>query len=391
MFELSYKSHIPIIGVQTDDVVNVEAVLQTITGMKTQPFPKVKMGQLGPYLYWTQDIEVVTADNYKNLVKTEHQLVVINCHHNSLVFETGPLLTPKSMITAYLEDFAEAEKIPHLLEVLKGLSLKTASEIVQLTMASTGGILPQDVRRTRTRLSVGVRGLLPLDTEMDFYIMPPVLKQWIDLNTKFFLDDTTPYQLRPRGLMMAGERGVGKTMGARAIASAWNIPLYRLNIPTSLDKYIGVSEGRIEDSLLLLEREAPCVVLLDEVEKIFTGSDESGVTKRILSQLLWWLAEHRSKVITVMTTNDLKSLPSELYREGRLDKVLQLPMLTTAESKVFGVEVYKGVTGFTTVGMKVQNSIRSAVEDVNAQNMSHAEVSGLVYNLIKNHPWMLGK
>lgn len=90
---------------------------------------------------------------------------------------------------------------------------------------------------------------------------------------------------------------------------------------------------------------APCVVLIDEVEKVFQSGEDGGVTSRILSQLLWWLAEHRTRVLTVMTTNDYAAIPPELYRPGRLDKVMFLPKLPLGLARHFPVAVFKSMLG----------------------------------------------
>lgn len=114
----------------------------------------------------------------------------------------------------------------------------------------------------------------------------------------------------------------GKTLAAKHIASTFGIPLYRLDVGAMKGKYVGESEGNLLAALAQVDQVEPCVVIFDEVEKIFQSQGDSGVTTSLLSQLLWWLQEHKSKVFTVMTTNDLRKIPAELYREGRIDATM---------------------------------------------------------------------
>jgi SpoVK/Ycf46/Vps4 family AAA+-type ATPase len=127
------------------------------------------------------------------------------------------------------------------------------------------------------------------------------------------------YRLRPRGLLLSGKPGTGKTMGAKRIASRLNVPLMRLDLGIVMSKYVGESEANLATALARVEEAQPCVMLIDEVEKLFHGEDESGVTQNLLAGLLWWMQEHRAAVLTIMTTNDMKKLPPELIRPGRID------------------------------------------------------------------------
>ena len=104
-------------------------------------------------------------------------------------------------------------------------------------------------------------------------VKEPPLEDWLELNSAYFLNPKTPAKLMPRGLMLAGKPGVGKSMGAKAIAQHFDIPLFRLDISTTLAKFVGESEARVARSLATVDRESPCVLLLDEVEKIFSGND----------------------------------------------------------------------------------------------------------------------
>jgi hypothetical protein len=389
MLEQALAAKIPILGVSTDDPLNVNQCLAALQDRSVQPWPTVKLAQkkLGPYLYVTDDPELATVETYRLLVAQEVQLVVVNAENPSkLIFDAGVLPTPAKLLTEYMEEFVDAQDIPPLLVVLKGLSLKTASEILQLTMAKTGSVLPEDVRRTRTLLGGSIQGLYPMETEIDFYQVPAEIEGWLQMNGPYFEDLKANFRLVPRGLMLAGIPGVGKTLGAKAMARFLGVPLYRLDIPTSLNKYIGSSEANIRLALQAVERESPCVMLIDEVEKIFTGGDDQGTTSRILSQLLWWLAEHRARVITVMTTNKLSVIPPELYRPGRVDRVITMQALTPNQAKDFSAMVYQSIIGKPPTMQHVV-ILRKTLDELNKTFYAHSDVAEITFNAIKVNNW----
>jgi SpoVK/Ycf46/Vps4 family AAA+-type ATPase len=134
-------------------------------------------------------------------------------------------------------------------------------------------------------------------------------------------------RLRPRGILLDGVPGTGKTVAAKWIAQEIGVQLLRLDLGAIKGKWVGESEGALRDALAQVDRESPCVLLLDEVEKLFAQSREDPVAANLLASILWWLAEHHSQVLTVMTTNDKDGLPRELWRSGRLDETLKLPGL----------------------------------------------------------------
>ena len=118
-------------------------------------------------------------------------------------------------------------------------------------------------------------------------------------------------------------------MGAKYIAQTLGVPLYHLDISGLKNKYVGASEDNLQAALAQIDQVEPCVVLIDEVEKIFAAQNDTGVTSSLLSTMLWWLQEHPTRVFTVMTTNNKNSIPPELYREGRIDDVMLFQGLET--------------------------------------------------------------
>ncbi len=125
----------------------------------------------------------------------------------------------------------------------------------------------------------------------------------------------------PRGVMLLGVQGAGKSLAAKAIAGAWSVPLMRLDFAALFNKYVGETERQLREALAMAEAMQPCVLWVDEIEKGISQGGDEGTSRRVLGTLLTWLSEHKSRVFLVATSNDIRSLPPELVRKGRLDEI----------------------------------------------------------------------
>jgi ATP-dependent 26S proteasome regulatory subunit len=178
-------------------------------------------------------------------------------------------------------------------------------------------------------------------------------------------------------------------MAARVLSRKWNVPLFRLDLAATMNRWLGESERRISRHLQQVENEAPCILLFDEEEKLFGKSDDSTMG-RILGTLLWWLAEHKSKVIVLQTTNRLADIPPELYRPGRADKVINLPLLLPEQAKKFAVRVYESVLELKIPASR-QAELFAVLEKTGGESLPHALVAELVYETIKRKNWISGQ
>jgi hypothetical protein len=164
------------------------------------------------------------------------------------------------------------------------------------------------------------------------------LKKWLENKRKVFFADREElnyYDLKPiKGILLAGIPGCGKTMSAKMIATSWGLPLFRFDIASIFDKWLGESEKKMNAALKFLENVSPCVVLIDEIEKSFAVSDSGNDTgKRILGQFLYWLQESSSHVFLVATANDVGKLPIEMFRKGRFSEIFFLDLPNYHERK----------------------------------------------------------
>lgn len=383
MFELAVRAGLPIIGVHTDDPANFVRVVQELTGKMPYMIATNKSSMLSaatPSLFWTPESDIVTTALYGDLTKSGKQLIIMNPERKALIFDAGELPTPQKLVMGLLEDQVLPEQMASVVDALKGLSLKSVGEITSLTQARTGGMSVPELRRTRLEVMGGVQGLSPVDTNYEFYVWPKDLKKWVEQNKKYFLGHYD-HRLVPRGLLFYGPPGCGKSMASKAIANEFGVPLYRLDVNLTLGKFVGESEKQIARVLKVVEREEPCVLLIDETEKIFAEREDGGVTSRILGQLLWWLSEHRSKVFTVMTTNNIKVIPPELYRAGRIDSIYSINMLSKDDAFEFACIVFESVMGKPPEGD--EGALRQAMGAT--AEFNHAAVAEMVYQFIKSN------
>lgn len=149
------------------------------------------------------------------------------------------------------------------------------------------------------------------------------LREWLARRKPAFRGDEKAAHLDPpKGVLLIGVQGCGKSLAARATAGALGMPLLRLDFATLYNKYHGETERNLRDSLRTADVMAPCVLWIDEIEKGLAGrGGETGTTQRVLGSFLSWLAENDKRVFVVATANDISALPPELVRKGRFDEI----------------------------------------------------------------------
>jgi hypothetical protein len=324
MLKLSVKSGLPLIAVTTRDRINLPEVLKEITGktpLKYDPKGEVKPETL---YYYTSDVTKLSLHSvYTVMEKANSTLILVNpVSVREPMFDAGEVPVPKKLVLAFMHSIVQdMKKASELSRALGGCTLKECAELASLTMAREGGLTVQGLAETRRTIFQGSAGLNHVNTRQNFYIPPKKLANWIATEQSFFLE-CQDHRLVPRGLLFDGPPGTGKTAGAKFVAERFGVPLYRVDIGGTKSKWMGASEANMLSNLARLDHEEPCVALFDEVEKVFSTSahDTSDTTQTMLSQLLWWLAERRSRVLVIMTTNNASALPKELYRDGRIDQ-----------------------------------------------------------------------
>lgn len=152
------------------------------------------------------------------------------------------------------------------------------------------------------------------------------LKKWLDEKKRIFFlpeEQLAEYELSaPKGILLVGVPGCGKSLTAKLVAQEWELPLFRFDIGSVFDKWVGESEKKMREALQFIESISPCVLWIDEIEKVLSTTDSGNETgKRVLGEFLFWIQESSNKVFMVATANNVKALPYELYRKGRFSEV----------------------------------------------------------------------
>jgi SpoVK/Ycf46/Vps4 family AAA+-type ATPase len=291
---------------------------------------------------------------------------------------------------------------------LRGLTRRQARQViidsVALDRRFDAGDINQILALKRQALgTVGLLDFVEAPTSIDEIGGLRRMKQWLASRQDALSDEANDFGIPPpRGVLMLGVQGAGKSLAAKAVATAWKRPLLRMDVGALYDKYIGESERKLRDALRQAEMMSPIVLWIDEIEKAFASaaaqSSDGGLSKRMFGALLTWMQEHRAPVFLIATANDIEALPPELLRKGRFDEIffVDLPNLD-ARAQIFQIHLKKrkrdpkqfdvaalaqASEGFS--GAEIEQSVISAMHDAFAakQEMN----SGHVLNALKNSP-----
>ncbi len=235
---------------------------------------------------------------------------------------------------------------------LRGLTRKQAERIVIETVADDRKFTADDMPRVleaKRKLFSGAGTLEFVDKPADLSKVGGMrnLKRWLTERERAFDDEATRFGISPpRGVLMLGVQGTGKSLCAKAIATAWERPLLRLDAGSLYNSYIGESERRLRAALRQAESIAPAVLWIDEIEKAFSSaassSNDGGLSRRMFGALLTWMQEHTAPVFLVATANDIDALPPELLRKGRFDEIFFVDLPTEeVRAEIIGIHLRK--------------------------------------------------
>ncbi len=227
-----------------------------------------------------------------------------------------------------------------LVLAMSGLTLNQARQALAYAALSDGRLTADDVGRILERKAQLIEdgGLLeyyaPSDNAFEIGGFDR-FRAWLDQARVGFQPEARALNLNPpRGVLLVGVQGCGKSLAAKVIARQWRMPLLKLDAGRLLDKFIGESEKNFRRALEMAESMAPSVLWIDEIEKGFAiGSSEAdgGLGRRLLGTFLTWLQEHKTPVFVAATANDLSALPPELMRKGRFDEIFFVDLPDASE------------------------------------------------------------
>jgi ATP-dependent 26S proteasome regulatory subunit len=222
------------------------------------------------------------------------------------------------------------EDIQQLVKALEGMTLNQARKVVSYAALHDGKLSPEDVKRVLERKArvIHEEGLLdyfPSETNLAELGGFEGLKRWLRYAKVGFTPQARKFNLpAPKGILIVGIQGCGKSLAAKTIARQWHLPLLKLDAGRLYDKYVGESDKNFRRAVTLAETMSPCVLWIDEIEKSMgqSGSDaDGGLSRRLFGYFLTWLQEKSQEIFVVATANDLSMIPPELLRKGRFDEI----------------------------------------------------------------------
>lgn len=223
----------------------------------------------------------------------------------------------------------DRDTLDRLVQNLSGLSFNDAKRLIRKAIVDDGAITESDLPEAMEAKYNLLNQDEVLAYEYETAHFSEVggmerLKTWLMQRQSAFNSDAgLPTGLdQPKGILLLGVQGCGKSLAAKAVAGIWGVPLLRLDFGMLYNKYVGETERNMREALHTAEVMSPCVLWIDELEKgISSGSEDEGTSKRLLGTLLTWMAEKKQAVFIVATANQIDALPPELIRKGRLDEI----------------------------------------------------------------------
>lgn len=244
----------------------------------------------------------------------------------------------------------EGDARERIVKALSGLTRSEAENALAKVVVTNSRLDPQDIELLLAEKEQIIRksGML------EFYATPErfgsvggldELKKWLRQRGKAFSETARAYGLpNPRGLLLVGVPGCGKSLTAKAVAAEWQMPLLKFDLGRVFAGLVGESEENMRRAVKMAEGVAPCILWIDEIEKGLAGTrgnqGDSGVGARVFGTLLTWMEENKAQVFTIATANDIEGLPPELLRKGRFDEIFFIDLPAAQErANIFAIHL----------------------------------------------------
>ena len=322
------------------------------------------------------------------------------------------LLTRASNRKALAERFQtqySPEEFDIIVNSFRGLTLNECEQVCAYSMIKYPKLLP-DIISNQKKEIIKKSGLLEwINSDIDMNNIGGLegLKQWLDKRKDAFSKDAIEYGLpsNPKGMLLVGIQGAGKSLFAKGISSFWNFPLIRLDMGKIFSGIVGSSESNMRQVFKVVESVAPCILWCDEIDKGLSGGRSSGytdggTTSRVLGSWLTWMQERSAPVFVVATANDVSNLPPELLRKGRFDEIffVDLPDINERK-KIFEIHLDKRNRNHTKfdinnlalqsenfTGAEIESSIEAAMYEAFSDNRREFDSKDILLALKNSVP-----
>lgn len=322
----------------------------------------------------------------------------------------------KTIIRGFVKDNLNQQVDEKLIEefalAFKGLTEFEILNLLALSYADDGDLTRKDLRlifdqKQQMIKKAGILEMIPLKETIDDIGGLDNLKAWFIKKAKVYknMNNAKKYGVdMPKGVLIAGVPGCGKSLNAKAAANLFEVPLLRLDMGRLMGKYVGESEGNLRSAIALAEAISPCVLWIDELEKAFAGIGGSGggaeVTTRLFGNFLTWMQEKESPTFVVATANDITKLPPELLRKGRFDEIFYVGLPNKEErEKIFNIHIKKrrpqdlknirvkelvSITeGFS--GADIEGVVKDAIESAFAEDKTSIQTADVIDAIKDTH------
>lgn len=356
MLKKAIAGLIPLISTNSDDLIHIKFVLENL-------FPDHMLVKYSGNTLHMDESQVIyyhignpsmqesqLSDLYREAEEKECSVIFVNADPYPQMMDCGELIPDKKTIHTMIDGVLIKKILKETTEHLHGLSVQNIKKTIALCGIYHDRLTVDTIRKTKEMLFIKHVGITKVETRTEFYsdAGDNQLYDWAIRNKGYMFSDVD-HRLVPKGLLLYGEPGTGKTEFAKYLGREWGMPLFLLDVNAMLTKWQGEAEHHLNNALETLDKESPCIVLFDEIEKLFLSDSENDTSQRLLSKLLWWMQIKTSKVFIVMTCNNMEALPTELYRAGRIDMPVEMKGLPTALKgayidqllKSFGAESHK--------------------------------------------------
>ena len=312
------------------------------------------------------------------------------------VMELG--LPSEGEIKDIIKQFLENNGIPNVYSkflermsnAFKGLSEYEIVDLLNLAVSQDGELTEKALKlifeqKQQMILKAGILEMIPIKESIEDIGGLEVLKEWLCKKASVFKNISAAMEFgvaMPKGVLIAGVPGCGKSLSAKAAGKLFDVPLLRLDMGRLMGKYVGESEENMRKAIQLAEAISPCVLWVDELEKAFAGigkgSSGSEVTIRLFGTFLTWMQEKKSAVFVLATANDISKLPPELMRKGRFDEIFYVSLPNEKErEKIFEIHLSK---------RRKQDVSRIDIKELVSltEGYSGADIEGVVSESIEN-------
>lgn len=346
---------------------------KSTTGNTTDPIAALDavIDQIEPAIYLFKDFHMFTSGDRCNMqvirrlrdvahhVRDTYKSIVIVSPVMNIAPELAKDITVvefglpgpedfNQLLARIVEDVKESPQIQinlggesreRLLHAARGLTLKEAENVFAKTLVLDGKLDADDVsvvfsEKQQIIKKSGLLEYYDAQEEISHVAGLANLKDWLTKRTIAFTDRAAKFGLpSPKGVLLLGVQGCGKSLCAKAISALWKLPLLRFDLGRMFSSLVGSSEENIRRAILTAESIAPAILWIDEIDKALAGSSngggsDGGTASRVFGTLLTWLSEKSAPVFVIATANDISNLPPELLRKGRLDEIffVDLPL-----------------------------------------------------------------